>query len=182
MRLSLVGAVLLALLGGQGGAVLAQAGAEGPTLTPVTGTQASFELVAYPEVGTEGSIETYRGVQFRRTFEWSDPRLPSLLLSNVNSNWHVTDEGEVSEFAQTHRLVGEESDWVGTEYGFQEEGLGSSLGLHVYRGEGAYEGLSAMIARGDVVDEAGNTGTECSGYIFESELPPMPDPVEPPAG
>ncbi|MEX1334030.1 MAG: hypothetical protein AB1Z66_01885 [Candidatus Limnocylindrales bacterium] len=137
----------------------------------MTGTQASFELVAYPEVGTEGSIETYRGVQFRRTFEWSDPRLPSLLLSNVNSNWHVTDEGEVSEFAQTHRLVGEEGDWVGTEYGFQEEGLGSSLGLHVYRGEGAYEGLSAMIARGDVVDEAAILGPNAAATSSRASCP-----------
>ena len=44
-------------------------------------------------------------------------------------------------------------------------------------GEGAYEGLSATLVR--VVD-AGAINP-CEGFIFESEPPPMSDPIEPPA-
>ena len=178
LRLALVGTVTLALLCGLGGTVMAEAGEDGPTLTPVTGTQTSFTVVT-PPVSETSDFMTYRGVQFERTIEWSDPRLPSLLLSNVNTNWHAVGEDDVGQFAQTHRLVGEDGDWVGTEYGFV--GPESSLGLQVYTGEGAYEGLSAMLAGTDVVDADGNKNTIWNGYIFASELPPMPDPVELPA-
>ncbi len=177
LRVSLIGTVILMLLGGLSGALLAQ-NEEGPTVTPVTGTQTSLKVVGLPESTEQDGIESLRGLQYERVIEWSDPRLPSLLLSNINANWHAVGEDAVGEFAQTHRLVGDDGDWVGTEYGFMDPG--SSIGLHVYTGEGAYEGLSAMLAGTVVVDADGNEATVWNGYIFASELPPMPDPVEAP--
>ena len=45
-------------------------------------------------------------------------------------------------------------------------------------GEGAYEGLSAMLQRQyEVITTASRPVFE--GYIFEGELPPMPEPLEP---
>lgn len=47
-------------------------------------------------------------------------------------------------------------------------------GLMALTGEGVYEGLSAMIAN----TWKGSTPA-LEGYIFEGDLPPMPDPIDP---
>ena len=41
-------------------------------------------------------------------------------------------------------------------------------------GEGAYEGLSAMIVNRNV-----SSTEELEGFIFEGALPPIPDPIDP---
>jgi hypothetical protein len=46
---------------------------------------------------------------------------------------------------------------------------GRAVGWDVYVGEGAYEGLTAVLQC---------TSESCEGQIFEGGLPPMPDPVE----
>jgi hypothetical protein len=69
-------------------------------------------------------------------------------------------------------MDGAEGSWVGTGVGLSRPD-GSSLGQDVLVGEGAYEGLSAVL----------NCGTDigCDGYIFEGETLPMPEALEPPA-
>ena len=48
-------------------------------------------------------------------------------------------------------------------------------------GEGAYTGLSAMFQRRYEPDDTNFNNPVFEGYIFEHELTPMPDPVEPSA-
>ena len=186
LRLPMVGVVTLALLGGLSVAVVAQDEGEAPSATHVTGTQlSSSSMTAEPVEWEDGDVHYWRGVQTERTVEWSDPRLPSRFLKDANANWHVLGDGAVGAFAVAVRLVGEDGDWAGTEYALMAPE--SSVGLYVLTGSGAYEGLWAMLEGSLVVDADGNPVVDADnavmsifdGYIFESELPRMPDPIAP---
>ena len=188
LRLSVTGTVMLALLGALSLAVVAQDDVDVPSATHVTGTQlSSSSMTAEPVEWEDGDVHYWRDVQTERTVEWSDPRLPSRFLKDANANWHVLGDGAVGAFAVAVRLVGEDGDWAGTEYALMAPE--SSVGLYVLTGSGAYEGLWAMLEGSLVVDADGNPVVDADnavmsifdGYIFESELPPMPDPIAPPA-
>ena len=79
------------------------------------------------------------------------------------------------------RLEGDDGVWTGVEYGLGEEtpeALILQPRLMLLTGEGAYEGLSAMLQRQyEVITTGSNPVFE--GYIFEGALPPMPEPLEP---
>jgi len=179
--------VILTLLGGLSGAVVAQDDGEAPSATHVTGTQLSTSMTSEPEAWEDGDVLYRRGLQTERTVEWSDPRLPSRFLVDSNGNWHALGDGAVGAFAVSVRLVGEDGDWAGTEYALMAPE--SSVGLYVLTGSGAYEGLWAILEGSLVVDADGNPVIDADnqvtsiydGYIFGSEMPPMPDPIEPPA-
>ncbi len=141
-------------------------------------------MTSEPVEWEDGDVHYSRGVLTERTVEWSDPRLPSRFLYDTNANWHELEDGAVGAFAVAVRLVGEEGDWAGTEYSLVDPE--SSVGLYVLTGSGAYEGLWAMLEGSLVVDAGGNPVIDADGhvtsiydgYVFESEVPPMPDPIE----
>ena len=168
-------------------AVVAQDDVEAPSATHVTGTRLSTSMTSEPEEWEDGDVHYWRGVQTERTVEWSDPRLPSRFLVATNANWHALEDGAVGGFANAVRLVSDDGDWAGTEYALAEPE--SSVGLYVLTGSGAYEGLWAIFEGSLVMDADGNPVVDADGrvtntydgYIFESELPPMPDPIKPPA-
>jgi hypothetical protein len=182
----LVGMVILALVVGLSVTVSAQDDDEALTVTHVTGKQSSMSMTSEPEEWEDGDVLYRRGVRTERTVEWSDPRLPSRFLADTNANWHVFGDGAVGGFANAVRLVGEEGDWAGTEYSLLDPE--SAVGLYVLAGEGVYDGLWAMLVGSLVVDADGNLVIDADnqatsvyeGYVFESALPPMPDPIEPP--
>jgi len=127
--------------------------------------------------------------------EWSDPRLPSRLLRNVNLDVHtpypyVSAQSyrleplrQVHGEGQEHLLALEEGPdgvWVGTGRGFfaftaAYESPPMVFEWMAFSGEGAYEGLSAMIVNKYLTGVQG----ELEGYIFEGAWPPIPDPVGP---
>ena len=187
LRTVLAGTVFFVLAVGTAGIAVAQDDGDAPSATHVTGTQLSTSMTSEPEEWEDGDVHYWRGVQTERTVEWSDPRLPSRFLYDTNANWHALGDGAVGAFAVTVRLVGEDGDWAGTEYALVDPE--SSVGLYVLTGSGAYEGLWAMLEGSLVVDADGNPVIDADnqvtsiydGYIFESEMPPMPDPIEPPA-
>ena len=78
-QLSLVGTVILTLLGGLGSAVMAQEEGEGPLVTHVTGTiidtfyDDSMAEITY----APGDVTRVTGATYVETNEWSDPRLPA---------------------------------------------------------------------------------------------------------
>jgi len=181
-----VGMVILALVGGLSVTVSAQDDDEALTVTHVTGKQSSMSMTSEPEEWEDGDVLYRRGIGTERTVEWSDPRLPSRFLVNTNANWHVFGDGAVAGFANAVRLVGEEGDWAGTEYSLLDTlDPESAVGLYVLAGEGAYDGLWAMLvgslvvdADGDLVIDADNqVASVYEGYVFESEVPPIPDPI-----
>jgi hypothetical protein len=183
LRAALAATVSLALLGGLGSSVLAQAEEDaGPTVTQVTGEAVDARTVsqgAWSEVDGGGQD---RGAVYEHDIEWSDPRLPSLMRLHENTNvYWLGDEGATFAWLSNVRLEDESGAWTGVEYGMGDESLaGMTLQprMMLLTGEGAYEGLSAMLQRQHEVVTMGSSPV-FEGYIFEGELPPMPEPLYP---
>jgi hypothetical protein len=174
LRLSLAGTVIVVLLAGSGGAALAQSESdEAMRVTPVTGKLIEQVMDdSQLEFTSEDGVNTGRGMRFVETYEWSDPRLPSVKTTVLNFNSYPGGDAGRGVMSQTtNRLDGPTGSWVGTATAMQYPDL-RGIGQDIYIGEGAYEGHVAVL----ICDTEG-----CEGMIFEGELPPMPDPVEPPA-
>lgn len=173
LRSSLVGMAILALLGGLGGAAMAQEEADSPLVTHVTGTIID---TAYDDSTAEityapGDVHHATGATYSETNEWSDPRLPAEKRLVLDLTTYPDDGGRFMVTRTSIRLDGADGAWVGTGVGLGYPD-GTSEGQDVLVGEGAYEGLTAVLHCG--------TDLGCDGYIFEGPMPTQPDPVEPP--
>jgi hypothetical protein len=182
LRLSLVGTVILMLLGGLAGTVVAQD--EGDTeqvlITPFRGTITASRFDDSDEeywVDPDGARHA-RGARHEETYEWDDDRLPSLKRMAFNFDMYPNEgSGDVWILTGTVRMDGPEGYWEGTGHFFGPvDGSASAAGIYagsqdILVGHGAYEGLLAVMGC--------DASTGCSGYIAEGELPPLPDPVEP---
>jgi hypothetical protein len=182
LKLSPVGTVIFALLGGLTGAVVAQTGPaeEDSPVTAVSGTFVSQVTDTSEQEWTEeGGIAHARYYKFLETIEWSDPRLPS--NNHVVLNFDMYD-GELREmpYAGTDLLVGEDGYWTGTFTGFCDQ-QAHCYGMDMLTGHGAYEGLFATLRAFPPEDAANARETRWEGLIYEGEMPPMPDYPEPPS-
>jgi hypothetical protein len=162
------------VFGGLGGTVLAQEEADDSPVTHVTGTivdtfydDSTGELTSAP-----GDINHMSGATYVETNEWSDPRLPAEKRMVLDFTTYPYEGGRLMVTRTSIRMDGADGSWVGTGVGLSRPD-GSSQGQDVLVGEGGYEGLFAVLNCG--------TATGCDGYIFEGQMPPPPDPVEPPA-
>ena len=183
----MVGTVILALLGAMGGAVLAQdepaaveevgrPDVEAPvTATRVTGTPVdhSSDDSAVESWTDERGVEHYYGFRAFSTDEWSDPRLPAETAMVENFDIYQADDGTQVVGLSAVRLDGPDGSWTGTATSLYSMTDGTGFGFMVLTGEGGYEGLFAILQ--------GDDPTGLDGYVFEGEMPPMPDPPEPPA-
>jgi hypothetical protein len=192
--------VTFALLGGLSATVVAQDEEPAP-ITFVTGTV--VEQYGYDMDGEDESdlhsydlrdyeVMTQSGGPLRQVVEWSDPRLPTDLWLALG--YTLISRGEdgpdgAMNSAWLSLLEDEEGRWRGTGRSVQG-GADEKYSLHVLTGEGAYEGLSALL-RGMPPDdmEAGLLHAHApwdmayEGYIFEAELTSFPDePVALPTG
>ena len=172
LRLAMVGAASLMLVGSLGAAAQSEAD-EAVLVTPVTGTviDAVWDE-SQTEFTIEGGVYYGRGMLITETYEWSDPRLPAVKHSIMNFNSYPGEgDGRGIMGQTTMRMEDSVGAWTGGAMTMQyvdERGVG----WDTYFGEGAYEGLVAVLQC---------TSERCEGQIFEGERPPMPDPVEPPA-
>jgi hypothetical protein len=174
LRMSLAGAVSLALLGGLSGALAAQDEDAGPNAW-VTGVGQSMtgdptEL----EWSETDSGMSGRGLKVVETVEWSDQRLPSEFRSV--GNLQANDAGMA--ISTTELWEGPDGDWTGQWNGACDL-EDNCWGLSVLTGQGAYEGLTAVIVT--MAPEDATSSATYKGFIFEGEMPPVPDPVEPSA-
>jgi len=108
LRLSLVGTIIVVLLGGLGAAPAAlMSQADESTATWVTGTSTIGEM-REPETFIEG--ELVRGMGFTSTVEWSDPRLPAAMTTIANIDEHPPLVGHLDvrggQANAPHLLVG----------------------------------------------------------------------------
>jgi hypothetical protein len=192
LRLSLAGTVILTVLGMVGGAVVAQE----PTdkATHVTGTVTASRTVTqltYTPYDEYMHNTGYGGV-YEYDVDWSDPRLPSLM--RVAENWDFFGlaentspdvNGAISVMGNV-RLEGPDGAWTGMKYGLLEETKPVERypgpEMIILSGEGAYEGLSAMLSRTYDEPPAAGAFETYEGYILHGELPPMPEAPEPSAG
>ncbi|MFO7532485.1 MAG: hypothetical protein R6W93_08475 [Candidatus Limnocylindrales bacterium] len=177
LRLSLVGTVMLALLGGFGGATVS-AQSEEP-LDPMGASfwTATFTDVEPPAIAfTAGpGYDEASGVASEGLVEASDPRISGRWRQVMDMRSYVSREPAgvpATVWTATARLDNEEGAWVGTFTGFLDGDVGREW--NVLRGEGAYEGLTAVFRwLGEEYRQ--------EGIIFPGDLPPLPDPIEPPA-
>ena len=126
-------------------------------------------------VATEHSAYTeLLGEVVHGVVEADDPRMAGAWTQINNVRFapsRESDEGDVGIVNGTARIDNDAGAWVGTFTLF-----GSQLGgqeWYVMEGEGAYEGLSTVFR----FDEDG-----FAGVVMSAGLPPLPDPVAPPAG
>ena len=190
LRLSLAWMVTLTLIAGL--AAIAAAQEEPAPVTFVTGTV----VEAYSPDDGEGESDLashdLRGYEvmtqsapIHEVVEWSDPRLPTdlwLVLGYTLISTGVDERESVGamNIAWQGLLEDEQGRWHVT--GRSVQGNDEKYSLYVLTGEGAYEGLSALL-RGTAPDDAEaallhahapwDMGYE--GYIFEAELTPFPD-------
>ena len=179
LRLTRVSTLALAVLGGLTGSVVAQDDED----LVITATRVTGETTARREV-FGGSYQFVDGVDqnreavFEDTFDWSDPRLPSVMQLTENLDIHYRgDDQNAWAWVGSIRLEDADGAWTGREYGMGEwigDGLVLRPRMMPLSGEGAYEGLSAMLQRRWETDDPTYTAS-VDGYIFEGELPPMPD-------
>jgi len=158
LRLALVGAVILVLLGGAGGVIAAQDEAEDLTGVPVTVTQEC----------AGGSICSWTA---------SDPRLPGTLTHDMFTGGVEVDGAGSLEAGFVWMDVmseGPEGGWTGHVYALFGEPTQNFL---VLSGTGANEGWQ-YIASGTDPDTDGDF--EWIGTLHEGELPPY-GPLEPSA-
>ena len=200
LRLSLAGTVIFALLGGLGGAVVAQEEAiaeeepiaEEELVMPVSATVVTGSVVSSStdsselELTEDGGVMHMSGLKATSEFEWSDPRLPSQgELTGSNGTGHP-DIGFAYHYMWM--LEGPEGYWTGSESGFCDA-ADRCRGTAMLTGHGMHEGLFAVLvtgpqldSSGDVLrDSAGNTMPVFEGAILPGAAPPMPEPPEPPA-
>jgi hypothetical protein len=172
LRLAIVGAASLVLAGSLGAAAQSEAD-EGVHVTPVTGTVIdSVWDDSQMEFTTEDGVNYGRGMLITETYEWSDPRLPAVKHSVMNFNSYAGEGDGRGIMGQTStRLEDSVGAWTGGAVTMQYVD-GRGVGWDTYFGEGAYEGLVAVLQC---------TSEGCEGQIFQGERPPMPDPVEPSA-
>ena len=182
LRVTLAGTATLALLVSLGGGVLAQ-DPEKATWTHVTGIAQEEEWVGDPSDDPthrwDGSVEFIPGSSGSYTVEWSDPRLPRTMRIQQDAALHHGDMTSYDDWmilaAITARLDDSDGAWTGSGYGVI--GTDGQSWQAVLEGEGTYEGLSALLE----VTWTGEDYTilEFDGWILESPLPSMPEPVEP---
>ena len=191
LRLSLTGAAMLALVGGLGGAVATQDEEPAP-VTFVTGTVAEAYTLDADGTDVDSDLASYdlRGYEvmtqtapIRQVVEWSDPRLPTdlwLTLGYTLISAGGDDFDGAMNVAWQSLLDDEVGRWRGTGHSVQSPD--EKYSLYALTGEGAYQGLSALL-RGTTPDdtEAGLLHAHApwdmayEGYIFEAELTPFPD-------
>lgn len=155
--------------------------------THVTGTMTTYRTVASPTYDTPSDAHTaMRGAGLEREMEWSDPRLPSLMRLSENWDWYYYGVGNINApvaLMQSVRLEGPDGAWTGTIQGLLEETLDPEsypqTVLMVLEGEGAYAGLSAMLTTVYDVPPAFGQVPDWDGYIFDGDMTPMPEALEP---
>jgi hypothetical protein len=97
--------------------------------------------------------------------------------------WHridydLYDPESALPYATSVLLLGEDGSWRGSGYGV---GYDDGFVQVLLTGEGAYEGLYAILDRKDATPPDDTAERTFDGFIFEGEPIPIPDPVEPAA-
>ena len=155
----------------------------GVTWTHVTGqnTEDWVEVETPGASRLDGSVEYMDVGEYIMPIEWSDSRLPADMHVREGTVLHQGDLEDWSDdlwvFARAVRLDGPDGAWTGTARGVAANDLNTTQLLYELTGEGEYEGLSAVLAQ----DNSAWPKVQFDGWIFEGDLPTMPQPVEPSA-
>jgi hypothetical protein len=171
----LVGSLAVVLAAGTATAAATPSEGQVASAIHVTGRLISVRYDHADEArAAAGEGQHMRGLLQVQDIAWSDPRLPSQMLTRINIDGYFLEDSEgVLPFTGTHRLDGRTGSWSGTQHGvLYADGCDWQ---DVLVGEGAYHGLFAVLVGRMVVDATGVGRTEWEGYIFEGEPPPLPE-------
>ena len=183
-RATLAGPVIAAMIAGSAMGAAAH-DEESPTPAFVAGTV--MELTAYMEedegrtVSEEAGVIREEGHVLGQRVRWSDPRLPSEHWVRVNLAIYDEDAGTGALVLETsHLLVDDEGAWRGTGRAFANRDDRHSYFELV--GEDAYDGLHAFLRGKPDAELMAPWDVEYEGWIFEGEVPDLPEPAEPAVG
>jgi hypothetical protein len=172
LRLSLAGAVILMLLGAWTSAVAAQEAADPMAPAFFTYTTEPVGESTMPEGMVVGDDQDMQMV------EATDPRASGLVIISANSNLIELGDGAIMTAVMSERLTNEGGAWSGTGRfvmaGSGDSGVMASMG--VLTGEGDYEGLTLIMGQSEGAGPMSNWGV----ILPSDQVPPMPDPVQPP--
>lgn len=169
LRLSLIGTLILVLIGGLSGAVVSRDEQADPMApAAVTGT-----VGLGPDI-SPGS-ETYfarkyrtEGMQCVLYYEASDPRLSGEVTFTGNMDDYRYESIYVG--AGTRVLVNDGGRWVGTDTGLGLPDGMADMEFTVMHGEDAYEGLTAIVVEDWAVEPPTFVGA-----IFPGAMPAFPE-------
>ena len=166
-RLSLMGTVMLMLLGGLGSVVVAQSEDEGYAY--VTGTETYIEDVTEPTEVQAGDVIQIRGANATYAIETNDPRVTGTgttlgMALDVHPGDHYAVAGPI-------RLSNADGAWVGTQTGAYDPTMGWQF-VGWLDGMAAYEGLTLFL-HGESPEPSDGVW-EIEGVIFKSDAPPVP--------
>jgi hypothetical protein len=129
----------------------------------------------------EGDVIIEEGHVYQQRIEWSDPRLPAEHW--VRMDLEIHDESApngVMTVQTSHLLTDSEGTWRGTGRAFETEH--DRYSYYELVGEGAYEGLHALLRGTPGRDAHGPWDLEYEGWIIEGPLTQFPMPAEPATG
>ena len=113
------------------------------------------------------------GGAYELTATNSDPRLEGTYHYSEDSDVYQGPETLLAAAMGTLRIQNDEGAWQGSfPYAFLADGSGTT-GSAVLEGEGAYEGLSAIMAVRFLFPEC---AMDTRGLIVGGEAPPTPEP------
>lgn len=179
---TLTGALIASLLVGPSAAVLGQSEATASS-THVTGTVIEQTRYESDDVSASqaGDVMREEGHIYKQRVDWSDPRLPAEHW--VRMDLAIHDEGSedgVMTVQTSHLLTDSDGAWRGTGRALETET--DRYSYYELIGEGAYEGLHALLRGTPGKDAHGPWDLEYDGWIFEGPLMGFPEPAEPASG
>jgi hypothetical protein len=176
-------ALALGLLAGTSAAVSAQSAPPSELSTYVTGIRVGSEDVQWadPVIDAAG-VTHFQGNRIVQTIEWSDPRLPSTMILDGNTDVYgdVATLTGSAVFTGTILLQDDEGSWTGTQVGYWPPDA-MLMTMVTLEGQGAYDGLSAILSQSYADAQAQQDDVPSwKGVIVEGALPPYPDAVPEP--
>jgi hypothetical protein len=134
-----------------------------------TGTD---EQITLPSPDGDVTVDVSRGFTWRGTITATDDRLSGTHYNSFNSDTYTLPGGGTQmAWAEAHQIENDEGTWQGSSVGFSDTGDDSETGPTVLIGEGAYEGLTAII----VTSIEGDCFLNVRGFV--TSVPATPAPV-----
>ncbi len=187
LRVPLGGAVILLLAISLSVAVAAQD--EADPMAPAYFTFQTESSGAFDEgqvTAVDGTTTEIRGgIWVDQPVEATDPRASGLMTYVDNADTFTFGDSAATTVTSSVRLVNDGGTWSGTglsmvaftsEMALSDE-VPRTTGLIVLTGAGGYQGLTLIMSAPDDFDNAANWGV----IIPTGGMPPVPDPMEPPA-
>jgi hypothetical protein len=163
LRLSLVGTVILVLLGGTGSVALAQESDAHVTGTIACGPAGDSTVLEDESV----ALYLYPG---RCTVTMSDPRVSGVMDADLQEVC-FEDLNHACLFHITSVLTGPDGTWVGTAGSIHDASLTALPAWATLVGTGAYEGWTFTFHASNQLDAS----AEVSGIVYEGPPPPWDD-------